>query len=166
MRVCSASGVTSDITISSTRFKHPVGHGLAHQHAGDLVHHGRDALQVLHVHGGDHVDLVVEQLEDIFVALVVLAALDVGVRQLVHQHDLRMARQNGVHVHLFEERAFVVDLLARHRLQARGHFLRRLAAVGLDHSDDHVFAATLAADGLAQHGIGLADARARTPGTA
>ena len=56
-------------------------------------------------------------------------------------------------------RAFVVDLLARNRLQAGGDFLRRLAAVGLDHADDHVFAAALAANGLAQHGIGFADTR-------
>jgi len=29
-----------------------------------------------------------------------LAALDIGVRQFVHQRDARLARENGVHVHL------------------------------------------------------------------
>ncbi len=37
--------------------QHPVGNRLAHHHAGDLVHHGRNALQVLHVHGRNHIDV-------------------------------------------------------------------------------------------------------------
>ena len=86
-------------------------------HAGDLVHHGSHALQVLHVHRGDHVDVVVEQLEDVFVALVMLAAVDVGMRQFIHQRHLRMPRQDGIHVHLLEEGALVVELLARHGFQ-------------------------------------------------
>ena len=30
--------------------------------------------------------------------------------------------------------------------------------MGLDHADDHIFAAAVAADGLAQHAVGLANA--------
>src|SRR5271165_6069647 len=137
----------------------PVGHRLPHHYARDLVHHGRDTLEVLHVHGRNHIDVIFEQLENIFVALVMLAAFDVGVRQFVHQCDLRMPLKDGVHIHLFKERALVVDLLARNRLQPRNQFLGRFAAVCLDYADHDVFAATLAADGLAQHCISLADAR-------
>src|SRR5271165_2752300 len=137
----------------------PVGHRLPHHYARNLVHHGRDALEMLYVHGRNHIDVIFEQLENIFVALVMLAAFDVGVRQFVHQCDLRMPLKDGVHIHLFKERALVVDLLARNRLQPRNQFLGRFAAVCLDYADHDVFAATLAADGLAQHCISLADAR-------
>src|SRR5271157_2946681 len=138
--------------------QHPVGYRLAHHHAGYLVHHGRDTFEMLNVHGGNHVDVVVEQLENILVPLVVLAAFDVGVRQFVHQRDLWMARENGIHVHLFKQCALVVDLLARNRFQPRKKFLGRFAAVCFNDADHYVFAAALAADGLAQHGVSLADA--------
>jgi len=42
--------------------------------------------------------------------------------------------------------------------QLRGKFLDALAAVSLDDADDDVFTAAFAADGLAQHAVGLANA--------
>ena len=100
MRVCSASGVTSDNTIFVDALQQPVGNSLAHDDAGDLVNKGCNALQVLNVHGGEDIDLVLEQLQNVFVALVVLAAVDVGVGQLIDDRDLRTAREDGVDVHL------------------------------------------------------------------
>ena len=112
---------------------------------------------MLHIHGRDHVDLGLQQLENILVALVVFAAFNVGVRQLVHQHHLGTAFEDGIDIHLLEDGAFVVDLLARHGLHPGGELLRGLAAMRLYHSDHHVFTPALAANGLAQHGIGFAD---------
>src|SRR5208283_4642172 len=138
--------------------QHPVGHRFAYQHASNLVHHGRDALEMLYVHRGNYVDFRVEQLENVFIALVMLATFDVGMRQFVHQCDLRMPLKDGVHIHLFKERALVVDLLARDCLEARNQFLGRFAAVRLNYADHDVFAPALAPYGLAQHCISLPDA--------
>ena len=46
--------------------------------------------------------LACEQLHHIFKSLVVLAARNVGMRQFIHQNDARLARENGVYVHLFK----------------------------------------------------------------
>ncbi len=69
---------------------HPVRNRLPHHHPGNAPDHRRHAFNVLHVHGRNHVDLRVQQIHHVFVALAVPAAFDVGMRQLVHQHDLRM----------------------------------------------------------------------------
>ena len=69
--------------------------------------------------GGDHVDVGLQQFHDVLVAFAMLAAVDVGVRQFIHQHHLRLARQDGIDVHLFEHRALVFELLSRYRLQPR-----------------------------------------------
>ena len=88
-----------------------------------------------------------------------LAAGNVGVRQLVHQRDRRAARDDGVHVHFLEHRALVFDFLARDGIELRHEFGDAFAAVGFHDADDDVFAATVAADRLAEHAVGLADAR-------
>ena len=67
----------------------PVRHGLANRDAGDALHGGCDALDVLHVHGCENVDVGGEHVEHILVALAVFAAFDVGVGELVDQDDLR-----------------------------------------------------------------------------
>src|SRR5580700_3069727 len=135
--------------------QHPVGNRLAHQHPGDLVHHGSNALQVLDVHGRKNIDTGVENLEDILVALGVLASFNVSVGELIDQNDLRFARDDSVYVHLFEKRSLVVNFLARHGLETAGEFGGGFAAMGLNYADHHVFAAALAANCLAQHVIGL-----------
>ena len=69
---------------------------------GDLRDDVVQALDVLDVDGGVDVDAVAEQLLDIEIALGVAAAGRVGVGELVDQHDLRTARDDGVEVHLLE----------------------------------------------------------------
>ncbi len=73
----------------------------------------------MNIQRGDDVDLCRQQLLHVFVPLAVLAAGNVGVRQLVDQHHFRMARQDGVHIHLLEHRALVFDFLARHVVHLR-----------------------------------------------
>ena len=86
-----------------------------------------------------------------------LAPLNVGMGQLIDQYDLRFARNDGIDVHLLEERTLVVELLARHCLETGGEFGSGLAAVGFDHPNHYILAAALAPDGLAQHGVGFAN---------
>src|SRR5450759_4775188 len=138
--------------------QYPVGNGLPYLDPGDSLHRRGYALQVLDIHGGKNVDPRVQQLQHIFVALAMFAALDIGVRQFVHQSDPRVPRENGVDVHLFEERALVLDRFARYCFQIRDQVTHRFAAVSFDYYDHHIFAAGVPADRLGQHGVGLAHA--------
>src|ERR1700730_8001144 len=65
----------------------------------------------------------------------------------------------GVHVHLFEQRAFIFDLPPGHRFESRGQFFYALSPVSFDDADHHVFTVATAANAFAEHGVGLADAR-------
>src|SRR5712671_6692428 len=87
-----------------------------------------------------------------------LAAFDVGVRQFVDEDYLRSTRQNGIHVHLLECRAFVLDNSSWNRLELRGELNHSLSAMRLDNANKDIFATTLATDALAQHVVSLAHA--------
>src|SRR5207245_2655569 len=63
----------------------PGGNGLANLYAGYALYGGRDAFDVLYVHGCEDVDVSCQDVEHIFVAFVVPAAFDVGVGQLIDQ---------------------------------------------------------------------------------
>ena len=104
-----SSGVRSTSSIASARSKIGVGHGLAHADARDLRDDVVEALDVLDVEGGVDVDAGGQQLLDVQIALGVAAAGRVGVGELVDQHELRAAREDGVEVHLLERLALVVD---------------------------------------------------------
>jgi hypothetical protein len=111
---------------------------------------------VLDVHGGENVDPGIQQFENVFVAFTMLAAFDVGMRQFVHQRDPGLAGENGVDIHLFEDRSLVVDLLPRHYFQVRDQLPNRFPPVGFYDSDHHIFAAGVPANRFGQHGMGLA----------
>ena len=89
-----------------------VGDGLAHAHAGGALDEVVQALEVLDVERADDVDARGEQLEHVLVALPVLRAGDVGVRDLVDDRDRRAAREHRVEVHLLDGDAAVLDLAA------------------------------------------------------
>ncbi len=72
---------------------------------------------------------------------------------------LRMARQDGVDVHFFEDRAFVFDFLPWNRLNLGEEFFDAFAAVSLHDSDHHILTTASAAERLTQHAKGLADTR-------
>ena len=137
---------------------HPVGNSLPHRDAADSLHAGSDTLQVLDIHGRQDADVGVHQLQNVFVAFVVPAAFDVGVGQFVDQHHRRFAGQNCVEVHFLEDRALVFEFLSGDGFEFLGQFNHAFAAVGLDDADDHIFAAALAPDGLAQHVVGFSHA--------
>ena len=62
----------------------------------------------------------------------------IGVRQLVHQRDLWMARNDRLSVHLLERDAAILDLLARDDLQVADLLGRQRAAMRLDIADDDI----------------------------
>ena len=138
-----------------------VRHGLAHAHMRDLRDDVVEALDVLDIDGGVDIDAAVEQLLDIEIALGMTAARRIGMGELVHQRDLRVAGDNGVEIHLLEPLPLVFETSARNDLETVEQGLRLLAAVRLDDADDDVVAVLLSGAGLLQHLVGLADAGRR-----
>jgi hypothetical protein len=120
-----------------------------------------DALQVLDIHGGDHVEAGPEQLQYILPAFLVPArSRHVRVGKLVDQGELRLPAQDGVDVHFLQLAAPVLDGLARDDLQAADEFFGQPPAVALDEPDDDIGPWLLAAVSLVQHREGLTDTAA------
>ena len=95
---------------------------------------------------------------DVLIALVVTAAGDIRVRELVDQAQLRLARKDRVEIHFFQDHAPVFDLAARHDLQVAELRLGLRASVRLDESDDDVDAIAPKRVCVLDHRVGLADA--------
>ena len=117
-----------------------------------------EALDVLDIDGGVDVDAVRQQLLDVEITLGMTAAGDVGVGEFVDQHQRRMARDDGIEVHLLDELPAIVDALARNDLEPAQQRLGLGAAMGLDEADHDVDAGLAPGMGALQHLIGLADA--------
>ncbi len=81
--------------------------------------------------------------------------------QLVDQGDLRLSAQHRVEVHLVQAPSPVVDGLAEDDLEAVDQLLGVVPPVALDEPGDDVGAPPAPAVALAEHGVGLADARGR-----
>src|SRR3984893_6031546 len=84
-----------------------------------------------------------------------LAAGNVGVRELVNQNDRWMAGDDGIHIHLFKHGAFVFDAAARYGFQLGNEFFHTLSAVRFNEADDHIFDAVVASDSFAHHAVGF-----------
>ena len=96
----------------------PVRDRLADRDAELALEHVVERLEMLHVHGGDDVDALVEQQHHVLPALAVPRARDIGVRQLVDDRDLAAAGAiTRVDIHLLQGHAAILDLLARHDLE-------------------------------------------------
>ncbi|VEA72345.1 Uncharacterised protein [Serratia rubidaea] len=137
-----------------------VGDGFAHAYAGNAADHVVQALQVLYVDGGQHVDAGIQQLLHILPALGVARAVGVAVGQFIHQDQRRVTRQRGVQIEFAHHAAAVLDPFLRQYaqpVQQRGGFI---AAVGFHHPDQNVKAQSALPLGLLQHGVGFADAGA------
>ena len=117
-----------------------VGHGLTHANAGELGDLVVEALEVLDVHGREHVDVRREHVVDVLIALAVLDARRVGVGELVDQAELRGALENPRQVHLLEHHPVILDAPPRQHLEALEQRGRRLAPVGLGQADRDVAA--------------------------
>jgi hypothetical protein len=86
---------------------------------------------VLDVDGRQDVDPGLEQVLDVLVALLVLEARRVGVRELVDERELGRALEHRREVHVPQLGAAVVDAPLRDARQAFGERLRLRATVRL-----------------------------------
>ena len=139
-----------------------VGHRLVLGDAGDCFDGVVEAVDVLHVERGDHIDTGGQQLLHVFPAFLVAAARHAGVGQFIDQHHPRTSSQHLVHVELVEDGPSAADLGERNLLQRGEHGLGIRALVGLDQTHDHIHSPLSQALGLGQHGVGLSDSRSNT----
>ena len=148
--ICSARRTTSSGTVSCCA------------HAGDPLDHVVERLQVLDVHRGQITSMPgVEQVLDVLPALGVPRARARWCGRARRRAPPAGARASTASTSISVELdAAVGDRPAGHDLQAVEQLGGLGPAVGLDEPDDDVGAALGAAVGLAEHGVGLADARA------
>ena len=158
MRACSASGVRSTTTTSSASSITRSGIVSPDDDARLLGDPRADALQVLHVDGGEDGDPGRQHVLDVLVALIVLEPGRVGVRELVDQADLRRAAQDRGQVHLLDDRALEGDAPARDQLEPVGQSGRLGPPVGLQQADRDILAFGGHGVALLEHAAGLADA--------
>ena len=140
------------------RRQHAVGQRLAHAHARELRDLVVERLEVLHVDGGVHVDPGGEHVVDVLVALAVLDARRVRVRELVDQAQLGLAREQPREVELLERDVAVRHAPAAESRQALGLRLGLLARVRLEVADHDVAPRLILRSQLLQRAIRLADA--------
>ena len=79
--------------------------------------------------------------------------------EFVDQSHLRLAREDRIEVHFLEDGSLVLHLPAGNRFELRGKLSDALPAVSFHDADDDIFATAVAADGLAEHAVGLPYAR-------
>ena len=75
---------------------------------------------MLHVDRREHVDAGGQHVAHVFVALLVLDARRVGVRELVDQAQLRRARDDRRQIQLLQLGVPIAHAPARHQLEALG----------------------------------------------
>ena len=112
---------------------------------------------MLHVDRREHVDAGVEHVAHVLVALLVLDARRVGVRELVDQAQLRRAREDRRQVHLLDLGVAVAHPPARHQLEVLGLRLVSQPPVRLEVADHDVAARLGLGLALLQHPVGLPD---------
>ena len=110
---------------------------------------------MLNVERGDDVDARAQKREHIEVALGSEGAGRVGMRELIDQHDLRLAREDRVPIHLGVGHAVGLNRLARNDRKVADHRFGFNAFVRFDVADDDVdtFAAQLMP--TIEHGVGF-----------
>jgi hypothetical protein len=91
-------------------------------------------------------------------AIGLAAAGGIGVGEFVDERQVRSARDQSVKVHLLERAVLILDVAAGKDLKVVEQHLGLLAAMRLDHTDDHIRAVLASSAGLLQHLVGLADA--------
>ena len=130
--------------------------------AGDLGDDVVEALHVLDVDGGVHVDAGGEQLIDVLPALGMTRARGVGVGELVDQDQRRPASEGAVEVEVVERRSPVLDRATGKHLEALEQRFRLDPAMRLHETNDDVHAVITLFTSSFQHGVRLADAGGRT----
>ena len=116
---------------------------------------------MLGVDVGDHIDAGLKHVFDVLPTLGVAPAGDVGVRQLVDEGDIGLARDHRIGVHLLEPGAPVVDALGWDLLHALEKGLGIGPVMRLHVGHDHIDSLGGQRAALGKHGVALPHAGGR-----
>ena len=105
---------------------------------GNSRHLVVQALQMLNVHGGVHVNARTQQFFDILIALFMAASVGIGMGKLVDQNNLGAALQRGIKVEFAQHYPFMLHHGRRNAFQSFKQCRRRRALVRLDIAHHHV----------------------------
>ena len=141
--------------------KNLVGHGLAHLDADDATHHIVQALQVLHIDRGPHIDARIQQLLHILPTLGVARSRRVAVRKFIEQQHLRMPRQRRIEIELAQLLALITHRQQRQLLQIAQALRSFCAAMRFHQTHKHLTPRLPLALRGRQHGVGFPHARVR-----
>jgi hypothetical protein len=112
---------------------------------------------VLDIHGREHVDSSIEEVDHVLISLAVFAAFHVGVGEFVNNRYRRFARDDGVNIHLLEESPFVFESTPWQARQLRYKFANGLSSMCFNNADNDIFSTAVSPNRLAEHAVGLAD---------
>jgi hypothetical protein len=114
---------------------------------------------MLYIDGAIDINARVEQFSDILPAFGVARAVDIGVRQFIHQDQRRVASEGGIKVKFTLDCPSILYFARRDHLQPCQHDLSFGAAVRFDIARHDINSFGKAFVRRFQHGIGLAHAR-------
>src|ERR1700732_852390 len=114
---------------------------------------------MLDVERGVDVDAGAEQLLDVEKTLGMASSGRVGMSELIDQHELRPAPQDGIEIHLLQGAAPVIDLAAGYHLEPGEQRFGLAPAVTFDQADDDIDAFAILRLRRLQHLVSLADPR-------
>ena len=86
-----------------------VRHGLVNRHAGDLRDGLGAAFEVLDVERGENVNARIEQFQHVLITLRMTRFRRVGMRELVHENQLRFAGERGIQIKFTQLNAAIFD---------------------------------------------------------
>src|SRR5260370_16478230 len=81
-------------------------------------------------------------------------ARHVGVREFVEQYDLGMPCYDGIHIHLLESRALILEFAAGDGFEFLSPFGDSLATICFNNADEHIFSAALGPQSFLPHFCG------------
>src|SRR5262249_49756721 len=140
--------------------QHRIRDSLAHLYPDQILDSVIQTLQMLNVQRRDDMNAGGEDVLYVLISLCISAARRVRVCQLIDEHDLRMALDDRIGIHLFDHDPAIFDLPPRHELQTLDELRRLGAAMGFNKADHDIDAILLESLALHQHLIRLADAGA------
>src|SRR5436853_2152026 len=114
---------------------------------------------MLNVDRSENADASGEQVEHVFIALLVLGAGNIRMRQFIDETNFRLARDDAIDVHLFHHDVTIADLLAGDGLQVFDLCLSAGATVSFNEANDDVITLLAEQVSVFEHLVGLADAR-------
>ena len=135
--------------------EHGIRDALAHRNAGNGGDGIIQALNMLDIDRRVHIDSGIQQLLHILIPLGVPAAFGIGMGQLVHQNELRLAFQRAVNIKLPETPSSVRRLRHRKLLQTVEQRRCLWPGMGFDIPGNHIHTALFRLMRRLQHGVGL-----------